>query len=145
MNTREESIVSGGERTGTSADEPGEGALAVALRGLAAGRIVLGAAALVAPNAMAKASGVRPTPELGYMTRIFGARAIALGLGYLTASGRDRSRWQRLALLVDVIDTAHGAARLARGDLPRPTALGYTALTGAYMAVGATRLARDLA
>ncbi|MBO2463440.1 hypothetical protein [Actinomadura violacea] len=164
MNTRGESIVSGVDRTGASAGEPDgagpdgagpdgagpdgrepdAGALAVALRGLAAGRIVLGAAALVAPNAMARASGVRPTPELGYMTRIFGARAIALGLGYLTASGRDRSRWQRLALLVDVLDTAHGAARLARGGLPRPTALGYTSLTGAYMAVGAARLARDL-
>ncbi|MEU6747360.1 hypothetical protein ABZ914_14195 [Spirillospora sp. NPDC046719] len=129
----------------TPADEPDRGALASALRGLAAGRIVLGAAAIVAPHAMARASGVRPSPELGYMTRIFGARAIALGLGYMTASaGPERSRWQRLALLVDTLDTAHGAARLARGDLPRPAALGYTALTGAYMAIGATRLARDL-
>ncbi|MFB4301225.1 hypothetical protein [Actinomadura sp. NTSP31] len=146
MNTREDSTAAmpADQRTGTSAGDPDEGALAAALRGLAAGRIVLGAAAIVAPHAMARASGVRPSPELGYMTRIFGARAIALGLGYLTAPGPERSRWQRLALLVDTLDTAHGAARLIRGDLPRPTALGYTALTGAYMAIGATRLARDL-
>ncbi|MEU9017334.1 hypothetical protein [Actinomadura sp. NPDC048394] len=150
MNTREESTRTVSAGTGTPTDEqdagPAEdGALAVALRGLAAGRIALGVASIVAPHAMARASGVRPSPELGYMTRIFGARAIALGLGYLTARGAERSRWQRLALLVDALDTAHGAARLARGDLPRPTALGYTALTGAYLAIGATRLARDLA
>jgi hypothetical protein len=150
VNTREHSTGSPpvDRTTGVpAATPPGEadrGALATALRGLAAGRIVLGAAAILAPHAMARASGVRPSPELGYMTRVFGARAIALGLGYLTAPGPERSRWQRLALLVDTLDTAHGAARLARGDLPRPTALGYTALTGAYMAIGATRLARDL-
>ncbi|GAA2149543.1 hypothetical protein [Actinomadura napierensis] len=136
------------ERAGTSPDKADDtadgGALAVALRGLAAGRVVLGAAAIAAPHALTRAYGVRPTPELGYMIQIFGARAIALGLGYLTAPPAERSRWQRLALLVDTLDTVHGVARLARGDVPRHAAVSLTALTGTYMGIGATRLARDL-
>ncbi|WP_280445203.1 hypothetical protein [Nocardia brasiliensis] len=115
-----------------------------ALRGLAVGRIVLGVAALAVPGPFAKAFGIRPTPELTYMTRIFGARAIALGLGYLGAAGAERTRWQRLALLVDFIDTTHGAVHSVRGDVPRPVALAMTTLTGSYLAVGATKMARDL-
>ncbi|MGV9721532.1 hypothetical protein [Nocardia beijingensis] len=120
-------------------------ALAAALRGLALGRVALGSAALVAPRTLSKALGVRPTPELDYMSRIFGARAIALGLGYLTAPAEELPRWQRLALLVDILDTTHGGVRLVRGDVPRPTAVALVALTGGYMLVGATRLAKDLA
>lgn len=126
-------------------DDEAPPALASALRGLALGRVALGAAAIAAPGALTRAFGMKPAPELTYMTRIFGARAIALGLGYLTAPTTERPRWQRLALMVDTIDTAHGTAHLARGDVPRPSALALVAMTGSYMAVGATRLARDLA
>jgi hypothetical protein len=115
-----------------------------ALRGLALGRIVLGAAALAAPDALARAFGIHPTPELRYMTRIFGARGMVLGLGYLTASPADRPRWQRLALLVDTIDTAHGTAHIARNDVPRTASLPLVLLTGSYMSLGAARLAQDL-
>ncbi|WP_107656502.1 hypothetical protein [Nocardia suismassiliense] len=118
--------------------------LAGPLRGLAVGRIVLGAAAIALPRKLSAAFGIRSTPELTYMTRIFGARAIALGVGYLTAPAEERPRWQRIALMVDIIDTTHGATHVARGDVPRSTAVAMTALTGSYMAVGATRLARDL-
>ncbi|MGW4330218.1 hypothetical protein ACWEKR_30555 [Nocardia sp. NPDC004573] len=118
--------------------------LAGALRGLALGRVALGSAAVLAPRTLSKRLGVRPTPELEYMTRIFGARAIALGLGYLTAPAEELPRWQRLALLVDILDTAHGGVRILRSDVPRPTAIALVALTGSYMLVGATRLAADL-
>ncbi|CPR32849.1 Conserved membrane protein of uncharacterised function [Mycobacteroides abscessus] len=118
--------------------------LAGALRGLAIGRIVLGIASLVAPNLLAKAGRVPAAPELTYMTRIFGIRAMALGLGYLTSAASERFRWQRLALMVDITDTTHGALHLVRGDLPRATAAAMVALTGGYMSVGATRLIKDL-
>ncbi|MBB5917565.1 hypothetical protein BJY24_006477 [Nocardia transvalensis] len=118
--------------------------LATALRGLAAGRIALGAASLVAPRWLGRTLGMRLGPESVYLTRIFGARALALGLGYLTAPEGERRRWQRLALMVDIIDTTHGANHLARGDVPRTAAAPLVALTGSYMAVGAARLARDL-
>ncbi|MFF3228470.1 hypothetical protein ACFYV7_37135 [Nocardia suismassiliense] len=123
---------------------PTRSPLAGPLRGLAVGRIVLGAAAIALPGKLSAAFGIRSTPELTYMTRIFGARAIALGVGYLTAPAEERPRWQRIALMVDIIDTTHGVTHVARGDVPRPTAVAMTALTGSYMAVGATRLARDL-
>lgn len=115
-----------------------------ALRGLAAGRIVLGLASLAAPSLLARGLRVAPTPELDYMTRIFGARAIALGLGYLTTPPAERPRWQRLALLVDITDTAHGTMHLVRGDLPKPAAAAMVGLTGSYMSIGATRFIRDL-
>lgn len=118
--------------------------LAGVLRGLAIGRLVSGAASLAAPKLLAKVCRVPATPELTYMTRIFGIRAIALGLGYLTSPGPERFRWQRLALMVDITDTVHGAAHLLRGDLPRTSAIGLVALTGGFMSVGATRLAKDL-
>ncbi|SHQ88110.1 Aspartate carbamoyl transferase [Mycobacteroides abscessus subsp. abscessus] len=118
--------------------------LAGALRGLAIGRIVLGIASLAAPNLLAKAGRVPAAPELTYMTRIFGIRAMALGLGYLTSAASERFRWQRLALMVDITDTTHGALHLVRGDLPRATAAAMVALTGGYMSVGAIRLIKDL-
>ena len=39
------------------------------------------------------------TPELEYMTRVFGVRAVALGVGYLASSGEARRLWHRLWLL----------------------------------------------
>ncbi|MFD6159725.1 hypothetical protein ACFWF7_41205 [Nocardia sp. NPDC060256] len=118
--------------------------LSGAMRGLAVGRIMLGVAALVMPRTMITAFGTRSTPELTYLTRIFGARGVALGLGYLTAPADERPRWQRIGLMVDLIDTAHGAAHVVRGDVPRTTAIALATLTGGYMTVGAARLARDL-
>ena len=57
------------------------------------------------------------TPELEYMTRVFGVRAVALGVGYLASSGDARRLWHRLWLLCDAADTAMGAGMLASGRL----------------------------
>ncbi len=94
---------------------------------------------------MTRAFGLSPRPELDYMTRIFGARAIALGAGYLGTSGRDRRLLQRLAFLVDVVDTVGGIGHLRRGDMPRHTSEALVALTGVYAAIGATEIVQDLA
>jgi hypothetical protein len=117
-----------------------------ALVGLALGRVALGAPSRLAPRAMARAFGVgrAASPELDYMTRVFGIRAIALGLGWLSSDGAARRRWQRLAFMCDVSDTLAGIGHLRRRDLPRASALATTALTGGYALVGALRLARDL-
>jgi hypothetical protein len=90
------------------------------MSGLAAFRIVLGAASWVAPGSLARAYGVpkdRITPELEYMTRVFGVRAVALGIGYLASSGEARLLWHRLWLLCDAADTAMGAGMIASGRL----------------------------
>jgi hypothetical protein len=117
-----------------------------ALAALAVGRIALGAASRLAPGPMARASGAgaRRTPELDYMTRIFGARAIALGSGWLLSRGGARDTWQRLAFGVDLSDTLAGAGHLRRRDIPRASALASLALTGSYMLVGAAKVAHDL-
>lgn len=113
-----------------------------ALATLAAGRIVLGALALAAPGPLVRRFGMRSSPELEYMTRIFGGRAVALGAGYLTEPEDQRGRWHRLGLFVDVSDTATALDHLARKDLPRPATAALLALTGSYALVGALRLAR---
>lgn len=107
--------------------------LKAAMAGLAGFRIVLGAASWAAPGPLARAYGVpedRLTPELEYMTRVFGVRAVALGIGYLASSGEARRLWRLLWLLCDTADTAMGAAMLAGGRLAPPqgaAALGTTA------------------
>jgi len=117
-----------------------------ALAGLALGRIALGAPSRLAPRGTARAFGAGRTtsPELDYMTRVFGIRAIALGLGWLTSAGASRRRWQRLAFMCDVSDTLAGIGHLRRGDLPRSQALATTALTGGYALVGALRVASEM-
>ena len=116
-----------------------------ALAGLALGRIALGTPSRLAPRATARAFGAgrAASPELDYMTRVFGVRAIALGLGWLSSDGAARRRWQRLAFMCDVSDTLAGIGHLRRRDLPRAPALATTALTGGYALVGALRVARD--
>jgi hypothetical protein len=83
------------------------------------------------------------SPELAYMARVFGIRAIALGAGYLVSEGEARRLWQRLAFACDISDTIAGAGHLRRGDMPPSTALPLTSMTGTYAAIGAARIALD--
>jgi hypothetical protein len=133
--------VAGGP--GGSGDGP---PLERALAGLALGRLALGAPSRLAPRGMARAFGAgrAANPALDYMTRVFGIRAVALGLGWLTSEGAARRRWQRLAFMCDVSDTLAGIGHLRRRDLPRGSALATTALTGGYALVGALRVLREL-
>lgn len=112
------------------------------LEALAVGRIVLGLGSLASPRLTARAFGVGATPEVAYLTRIYGGRAIALGLAFLLAGPDDRDRLHRIGLGVDVSDTATGLSHLLRGDMPRRSTAMVVALTGGYAAVGLARLAR---
>jgi hypothetical protein len=127
-------------------DAPAGRRLATALAGMALGRLALGAVSLASPGAGARLFGIERTltPELEYMARVFGIRAIALGSGYLVSEGEPRRLWQRLAFACDVSDTIAGLGHLRRGDMPRSTAGALVALTGTYAAIGATRVALDL-
>ncbi|MEO3786612.1 hypothetical protein ABGB12_25075 [Actinocorallia sp. B10E7] len=113
-----------------------------ALLGAASGRIVWGIAALAAPGLNVRLVGMadRETPELRYMTRVFGSRALALGLGHLLGDPTTRRRWRRLCLMVDACDTAAGLVHLIRGDVPRKSAAGLLAITGGYTVLGALAL-----
>ncbi|MEV0251703.1 nuclear transport factor 2 family protein [Nocardia sp. NPDC050712] len=107
---------------------------------MAVGRILLALLTLTAPQRFAATLGIESTPELTYTTRVYGVRALAMGFGYLTADARERRRWRRLGLAVDVIDTASGLTQLLRRDVPVRAALPMLALTGSYAALGAAGL-----
>jgi hypothetical protein len=108
------------------------------MAGLAAFRIALGAASWIAPGPLARAYGVpeeRLTPELEYMTRVFGVRAVALGVGYLASSGEARGLWHRVWLLCDAADTVMGAGMLASGRLSPDRGVSALATTAPAMAL----------
>lgn len=103
------------------------------MRRLAAFRIAVGAFAWFAPRTMNRLFGVPradESPALIYMNRVFGVRAVSLGVGYLASSGEARKLWHRLWLLCDAADTAMGAGMAARGKLSPLTAAEALAITG---------------
>lgn len=110
---------------------------------LAVGRVVWGVAAYLAPKANADVVGAgdRVTPEVAYLTRIFGGRAVALGVGYLLSDPAARARWQRLGLLVDTADTVAGLVQLRGGGVPKRAAVTLLVATATYAAIGAIGLA----
>jgi|SRR5687768_2136819 hypothetical protein len=109
-----------------------------AMRGLALFRIALGAFAWFAPKTMNRIFGVPradDSPALIYMNRVFGVRAVSLGVGYLASSGKARELWHRLWLLCDGADTVMGSAMAARGRFPALTAVQALAITGGATAI----------
>lgn len=114
-----------------------------AFTGAAIGRILLGTAAFVAPQSQTRMNAVPDdmlSTELRYLIRIFGARALALGVGYLTSDERNRRRWQRIGLMVDTLDNVNAALELRNLDRDDPrfrTMLRLVAVTGPYAALGA--------
>lgn len=116
-----------------------------ALETLAAGRVAWGTLALAAPGLNVKLAGMsdRDAPELRYLIRVFGSRAVALGLGYLMSDPAARRRWRRLCLLVDACDTAAGLVHLARGDVPRKSMAVLATITGTYATLDALALRQD--
>jgi hypothetical protein len=108
------------------------------MRGLAFFRIGLGTFAWFAPRTMNRIFGVPradDSPALIYMNRVFGVRAVSLGVGYLASTGEARDLWHRLWLLCDTADTAMGAAMVARRRLRGLTAVQALAITGGAMAI----------
>lgn len=115
------------------------------LLAMAVGRLAGGASSRITPGGTARffgAAGER-SPELDYVVRVCGIRAMALGLGYLSTAGDARRRWLQLALLCDISDTMAGIGDLVRGKVPRSTAVGATLRAGIFAAFGAARIAHD--
>lgn len=111
---------------------------------LALFRIALGAASWIAPGTTARRYGLPDksvTSELEYMTRVFGVRAVALGVGYLASSGEARRLWTRLWLLCDAADTAMGIGMVSRGELPPKLGVAALATTAPAMALDVAALA----
>jgi hypothetical protein len=108
-------------------------------------RIGLGAFTWIAPRTVNRIFGVSPSDEsdpLIYMNRVFGVRAVSLGVGYLASQGEARELWHRLWLLCDGADTAMGAAMVARGRLQGLTAVQALAITGGAAAIDIAAMTR---
>jgi hypothetical protein len=114
---------------------------------LAAGRVVLGAAILAAPEGVTSRwlGGHAGQPVVRYLARSLGARD--LGLGILTLLTLDDQRIgpsvQAACAMADSVDAV--ATIAARSELPVAGAVGTVALAGAASVAGfyfAARLAR---
>jgi hypothetical protein len=116
------------------------------MTGLAAFRIAIGAASWLAPGPIARLYGLpedRVTPELEYMTRVFGVRAVALGVGYLASSGDARRLWHRLWLLCDTADTVMGVGMIAGGRMEPKLGASALATTAPAMAIDVAALGAE--
>ncbi|WP_433333126.1 hypothetical protein [Spirillospora sp. CA-294931] len=111
---------------------------------LARGRVALGVAAFAVPGLTVKALGLGRGSDPGrdYVTRMFAAREIALGAGYLLSRGPNRRIWARLGLMVDGLDTVNGAK--SRQGLPLWLAAGATGVAAACTALGAAKVGKDI-
>ncbi|KXO88121.1 hypothetical protein AXK56_12155 [Tsukamurella pulmonis] len=123
--------------------------LSPAFTAMAAGRIAWGAAAVLAPRTNLRVAGAPSlgAPHTDYLIGVFGVRALAIGLGYVTGDAATRARWRRLGLLIDVVDTVNGLARFAAADDAQSRRAGrlMVAITGAYATVGLADAAAGLA
>ena len=107
-------------------------------------RVALGAAAFAAPGLTVKLMGMGGGADAGrdYVTRMFAAREIALGAGYLLSKGSGRKIWARLGLVVDTLDTVNGLQ--SRGRLPLWVTASAVAIAGGTAAAGAAKVTKDV-
>ena len=115
--------------------------------GLSLGRIVIGVGSIASPSLTAKLFGLSPAanPQMGYFTRMFGVREIALGSLTLLAKGDARRTMVLAGLAVDGGDAATGVIALAKKEVPLLTggmliavALGAVGSGGAALAQSQT-------
>lgn len=77
------------------------------------------------------------------MTRIYGARALAMGTAFLTSLQPERARWTRLSLAVDISDSTTGIIHLLRRDSSLRASVAMIALTAFYAVLGTLHLVVD--
>ena len=73
------------------------------ITGLAYGRIAVGTLSLLSPKLAARLFLLDPgtNPQVGYVTRLFGSREVALGAITLASSGAARERLVQVGIAVD--------------------------------------------
>ncbi|MFE9106754.1 hypothetical protein [Actinomadura geliboluensis] len=111
---------------------------------LARGRVALGIAAFAAPKLTVKLMGMGGGADPGrdYMVRMFAAREIALGAGYLLSDDSARRLWARLGLAVDSLDVVNGLK--TRKALPLWVTAGAVGVAGVAAGIGAAKVGTDL-
>lgn len=112
------------------------------LTGLSVGRILIGAAALLAPGLFNRALGLDPgQTQLAYMNRMFGSREIALGAATLAAPAALKEPVVAAGIAIDVADAAAGALAGASGAVSKGRGFLLAAPALAAVAVGAVAIA----
>ena len=111
-------------------------------KALAAGRVALGVIALLFPSLAARIFmlKVSSNPQLPYMTRLFGAREIAVGAVTLTAPASARSSMVGMGMAVDGADAIAGFAAARSGAVSKPVGIVLTGAALAAVAAGASTL-----
>lgn len=115
-------------------------------RAIALGRVALGGALVLAPEAAARGwvgEGLAARPGVQALVRSLGARDFVIGLIAVHTAGNPAvgPRWQRTCAAVDGVDAL--ATALAARDLPRSGVAGVVALASGT-AVAELLLARRL-
>jgi hypothetical protein len=113
--------------------------------GLSLGRIAIGVGSIASPSLTAKMFGLSPSnnPQMGYFTRMFGVREIALGSLTLLAKGDARRRMVLAGMAVDGGDATTGVIALARKEIPVLTGAGLIAVALGAVASGGASLAQS--
>ena len=112
------------------------------VRNLAVLRLVIGVSAWLFPGLAGRLFGLDPAgnPQAPYLSRLFGVRDVALGLGALQSSGEARQRWLQLGVLCDAADTAAAGLGRRGGYLSTPAAVLVGAPAVAATAMGVQAL-----
>jgi hypothetical protein len=109
---------------------------------LSAGRAAVGTSMLARPTMLAKSAGVDSTTaaRLSWLTRMLGARELALGAGTLLAlrRGRNVEEWALAQAFSDAVDAAAFGGAVARGNVRRVTGTAIAAVALAGAATGVT-------
>jgi hypothetical protein len=97
--------------------------------GLALGRIAIGASALASPDLASKLFRLdgANNKQLGYMTRMFASREIALGVVTLASKGAARRRLVALGIAVDGADAYAGYEAMRDGSVENNVGIGLVA------------------
>jgi hypothetical protein len=113
--------------------------------GLSLGRIAIGIGSIASPSLTAKMFGLSPAnnPQMGYFTRMFGVREIALGSLTLLAKGDARRSMVLAGMAVDGGDAATGVIALVRKEVPVLTGAGLIAVALGAVASGGASLAQS--
>ena len=112
------------------------------ITGLAYGRVTVGLLALASPRRVEKLLGLDPriNPQMSPLTRMFGAREVALGGLTLAATGDARERLIQVGVAVDGIDLVAGIAAATSGAMSKKDGIMLALVAAASVATGVNGL-----
>ena len=113
------------------------------VKGLAFGRIAIGLVSVLFPRLAARLFllNLRLNPQLAYMTRLFGAREIALGAITLAASEEAQTQLTGIGIAVDGTDAIASIAAARSGLISKPAGVMVTIAALGAVGAGAAALA----